>query len=129
MPRPRAARQRHQGSIDRKNTRGGRRGCECRHLKCRQGGPWASLGLDGDTQQRLEHATPTPIQAAAFESLKSGKDGVLHAETGSGKTLARAATHEKRVLVLTPSTSLADQISVLSINSQKALQCIRRRKY
>ena len=53
-------------------------------------GSWASLGLDGATQQRLPHARPTPIQAAAFESLKSGKDGVLHAETGSGKTLAYA---------------------------------------
>ena len=77
-----------------------------------QAGSWASLGLDGATQQQLEHATPTPIQAAAFESLKSGKDGVLHAETGSGKTLAYALPLlKKRVLVLTPSTSLADQIS------------------
>ena len=75
-------------------------------------GSWAALGLDGATQQQLEHATPTPIQAAAFESLKSGKDGVLHAETGSGKTLAYALPlMKKRVLVLTPSTSLADQIS------------------
>jgi hypothetical protein len=75
-------------------------------------GSWASLGLDGDTQQRLEHARPTPIQAAAFQALKSGKDGVLHAETGSGKTLAYALPlMKKRVLVLTPSTALADQIS------------------
>ena len=75
-------------------------------------GSWASLGLDGATQQRLTHARPTPIQAAAFESLKSGKDGVLHAETGSGKTLAYALPlMKKRVLVLTPSTALADQIA------------------
>jgi len=75
-------------------------------------GSWASLGLDEDTQQRLEHATPTPIQAAAFQALKNGKDGVLHAETGSGKTLAYALPlMKKRVLVLTPSTSLADQIA------------------
>ena len=77
-----------------------------------QAGSWASLGLDGATQQRLTHARPTAIQAAAFESLKSGKDGVLHAETGSGKTLAYALPlMKKRVLVLTPSTSLADQIA------------------
>ena len=75
-------------------------------------GSWAALGLDGATQQRLTHARPTPIQAAAFQALKSGKDGVLHAETGSGKTLAYALPLiKKRVLVLTPSTSLADQIS------------------
>ena len=75
-------------------------------------GSWASLGLDSETQQRLPHKNPTPIQAAAFESLKSGKDGVLHAETGSGKTLAYALPlMKKRVLVLTPSTSLADQIA------------------
>ena len=77
-----------------------------------QAGSWASLGLDSETQQRLPHKNPTPIQAAAFDSLKSGKDGVLHAETGSGKTLAYALPlMKKRVLVLTPSTSLADQIA------------------
>ena len=43
-----------------------------------QAGSWASLGLDSETQQRLPHKNPTPIQAAAFEALKSGKDGVLH---------------------------------------------------
>ena len=77
-----------------------------------QAGSWASLGLSTETQQRLPHARPTPIQAAAFQTLKQGKDGVLHAETGSGKTLAYALPlMEKRVLVLTPSTSLADQIA------------------
>ena len=105
MPRPRAASERHQGSIDRTITRG-------HGADAAEEGSWASLGLDGATQQRLEHARPTPIQAAAFDSLKSGKDGVLHAETGSGKTLAYALPlMKKRVLVLTPSTSLADQIS------------------
>ena len=83
-----------------------------RLLEADEEGSWASLGLDGATQQRLEHARPTAIQAAAFQALKSGKDGVLHAETGSGKTLAYALPLiKKRVLVLTPSTSLADQIA------------------
>lgn len=76
-----------------------------------QADSWEALGLDDSLRERLPHAQPTPIQAAAFEALNRGDDAVLHAETGSGKTLAYALPLAKRrVLVLTPSTALADQI-------------------
>lgn len=76
-----------------------------------QANSWELLGLDDSLRERLSHAQPTPIQAAAFEALSSGADAVLHAETGSGKTLAYALPlANRRVLVLTPSTALADQI-------------------
>lgn len=61
-------------------------------------------------------------QALAAESLLAGKDIVLAAETGSGKTLAylapllsrlrnRPSSSRTGVLVLTPNTTLCDQVA------------------
>ncbi|WP_253452686.1 DEAD/DEAH box helicase [Neisseria perflava] len=92
--------------------------------------PFASLGLGNEivsalTQQGYE--TPTPIQAAAIPKALAGHDLLAAAQTGTGKTAAfmlpslerlkRYATpstspamHPVRMLVLTPTRELADQI-------------------
>ncbi|STZ76696.1 ATP-dependent RNA helicase [Bergeriella denitrificans] len=92
--------------------------------------PFASLGLGSEivsalTQQGYEH--PTPIQAAAIPKALAGHDLLAAAQTGTGKTAAfmlpslerlkRYATastspamHPVRMLVLTPTRELADQI-------------------
>ena len=92
--------------------------------------PFASLGLGSEivsalTQQGYE--TPTQIQAAAIPKALAGHDLLAAAQTGTGKTAAfmlpslerlkRYATpstspamHPVRMLVLTPTRELADQI-------------------
>ncbi|QEY24389.1 DEAD/DEAH box helicase [Neisseria animalis] len=92
--------------------------------------PFASLGLGSEivsalTQQGYE--TPTPIQTAAIPKALAGHDLLAAAQTGTGKTAAfmlpslerlkRYATpstspamHPVRMLVLTPTRELADQI-------------------
>lgn len=92
--------------------------------------PFSSLGLGTEivsalTQQGYDH--PTPIQAAAIPKALAGHDLLAAAQTGTGKTAAfmlpslerlkRYATastspamHPVRMLVLTPTRELADQI-------------------
>ena len=92
--------------------------------------PFASLGLGSEivsalTEQGYEN--PTPIQAAAIPKALAGHDLLAAAQTGTGKTAAfmlpslerlkRYATsstspamHPVRMLVLTPTRELADQI-------------------
>lgn len=91
---------------------------------------FASLGLGQEivaalTEQGYE--TPTPIQMAAIPKALAGHDLLAAAQTGTGKTAAfmlpslerlkRFATHSTspamhpvRMLVLTPTRELADQI-------------------
>ncbi|MCS4534201.1 DEAD/DEAH box helicase [Neisseria montereyensis] len=91
---------------------------------------FTSLGLGSEiiaalTEQGYE--TPTPIQAAAIPKALAGHDLLAAAQTGTGKTAAfmlpslerlkRYATpstspamHPVRMLVLTPTRELADQI-------------------
>ena len=91
---------------------------------------FSSLGLGSEivaalTEQGYE--TPTPIQAAAIPKALAGHDLLAAAQTGTGKTAAfmlpslerlkRYATpstspamHPVRMLVLTPTRELADQI-------------------
>ncbi|MDO4878449.1 MAG: DEAD/DEAH box helicase [Neisseria sp.] len=92
--------------------------------------PFASLGLGQEivsvlTEQGYE--TPTPIQTAAIPKALAGHDLLAAAQTGTGKTAAfmlpslerlkrfanpstSPAMHPVRMLVLTPTRELADQI-------------------
>lgn len=92
--------------------------------------PFSSLGLGSeivDALTRQGYENPTPIQAAAIPKALAGHDLLAAAQTGTGKTAAfmlpslerlkRYATpstspamHPVRMLVLTPTRELADQI-------------------
>ena len=92
--------------------------------------PFASLGLRSEIVSALTeqgYETPTPIQTAAIPKALAGHDLLAAAQTGTGKTAAfmlpalerlkRYATsstspamHPVRMLVLTPTRELADQI-------------------
>ena len=92
--------------------------------------PFATLGLGNEIVSALSqqgYENPTPIQAAAIPKALAGHDLLAAAQTGTGKTAAfmlpslerlkRYATastspamHPVRMLVLTPTRELADQI-------------------
>ncbi|MBT4376813.1 DEAD/DEAH box helicase [archaeon] len=69
--------------------------------------------------EKLEIVNPTEIQEKAIPFVLEGKDIVASAATGSGKTLAFVSriiekmepTGESRVLVLTPTRELAEQVA------------------
>ncbi|UOO89849.1 DEAD/DEAH box helicase [Vitreoscilla massiliensis] len=91
---------------------------------------FASLGLSNEIVQALDeqgYTTPTPIQSAAIPKALAGHDLLAAAQTGTGKTAAfmlpslerlkrfantsaSPAMHPVRMLVLTPTRELADQI-------------------
>ena len=89
--------------------------------------PFAALGVAAPlltALARLEIDTPTPVQAQAIPLLLAGHDLIASAPTGTGKTAAfmlpalqRVASTEgprgrgPRVLVLTPTRELAQQVS------------------
>lgn len=88
---------------------------------------FASLALHEKLQQALGAAgytAPTPVQAEAIPAVLNGKDLIVTAQTGTGKTaafmlpaLSRLATTPRkegrgpRVLVLTPTRELAQQVT------------------
>jgi superfamily II DNA/RNA helicase len=88
---------------------------------------FATLGLNPVILKAIEEAgytTPTPIQAEAIPAVLAGHDLMASAQTGTGKTAAfilpalhriaePSAVRSKgpRVLVLTPTRELAQQIS------------------
>lgn len=92
--------------------------------------PFSTLGLGHEIVAALSeqgYENPTPIQAAAIPKALAGHDLLAAAQTGTGKTAAfmlpslerlkRYATastspamHPVRMLVLTPTRELADQI-------------------
>src|SRR5262245_45838183 len=66
------------------------------------------------------YVVPTPVQAATFELIASGRDVIVQSKTGSGKTAAfaipildRVVRPEKRVqaMVLCPTRELALQVA------------------
>lgn len=92
--------------------------------------PFAALGLGSELTAALSeqgYQNPTPIQAAAIPKALAGHDLLAAAQTGTGKTAAfmlpslerlkryanastSPAMHPVRMLVLTPTRELADQI-------------------
>jgi superfamily II DNA/RNA helicase len=88
---------------------------------------FATLGLNPAILKAVEesgYTTPTPIQAQAIPEIMAGHDLMASAQTGTGKTAAftlpalhriaqPAAVRSKgpRVLVLTPTRELAQQVS------------------
>ncbi|KPC50502.1 DEAD/DEAH box helicase [Amantichitinum ursilacus] len=92
---------------------------------------FSSLGLDEDLSKELASqglVNPTPIQAHAIPVLLRGEDLMASAQTGTGKTaafllpaitrLARPPVHHgkgPRVLVLTPTRELAEQVSKVAV--------------
>lgn len=92
--------------------------------------PFSSLGLGQEIVSALTqqgYVEPTPIQAAAIPKALAGHDLLAAAQTGTGKTAAfmlpslerlkryannstSPAMHPVRMLVLTPTRELADQI-------------------
>ncbi len=92
--------------------------------------PFSALGLGQEIVSALTaqgYETPTPIQAAAIPKALAGHDLLAAAQTGTGKTAAfmlpalerlkryanastSPAMHPVRMLVLTPTRELADQI-------------------
>ncbi|WP_346993575.1 DEAD/DEAH box helicase [Alteromonas gracilis] len=86
---------------------------------------FSSLGLQAELLNILDasgYETPTPIQQAAIPSVLVSDDVMAGAQTGTGKTAAFAlpliqriitskkANREIRVLVLTPTRELAQQV-------------------
>ena len=76
-----------------------------------------------DALDKLGFEKPTPVQAAAIPVALGGRDIIAAASTGTGKTAAfllplmgalpkdRSAGRKPRVLVVTPTRELAQQIA------------------
>lgn len=102
---------------------------------------FSALGLSREITDALQeqgYHTPTPIQAAAIPKALAGHDLLAAAQTGTGKTAAfilpalerlkryanpstSPAMHPVRMLVLTPTRELADQIDQNTQNYIKNL--------
>ncbi|MFD1383266.1 DEAD/DEAH box helicase [Rhodanobacter aciditrophus] len=98
---------------------------------------FSTLGLHADLLSildRLGYQNPTPIQQAAIPDVLAGHDVMAGAQTGTGKTAAFAlpliqrhltrADIEKsiRVLVLTPTRELAQQVHQSFVSYSQGLQ-------
>lgn len=102
---------------------------------------FTALGLGRELSDALNeqgYHTPTPIQEAAIPKVLAGHDLLAAAQTGTGKTAAfmlpalerlkryantstSPAMHPVRMLVLTPTRELADQIDQNVVNYIKYL--------
>lgn len=88
---------------------------------------FVSLGLIDPLLQTLDtlgYQTPTPVQAQAIPAVLAGRDLMAAAQTGTGKTAgfalpllqrltmegSQVASNSVRVLVLTPTRELAEQV-------------------
>ncbi|WP_046350125.1 DEAD/DEAH box helicase [Janthinobacterium sp. B9-8] len=98
---------------------------------------FAEMGLATELVQeliKLGITTPTPVQAAAVPLLMAGHDVMASAQTGTGKTAAfllpalhklfKPAKHNARgprVLVLTPTRELAEQVAKVATDYCKLI--------
>ena len=98
---------------------------------------FAEMGLATELVQeliKLEITSPTPVQAAAIPLLMAGHDVMASAQTGTGKTAAfllpalhklfKPAKHNARgprVLVLTPTRELAEQVAKVATDYCKLI--------
>ena len=92
---------------------------------------FSTLNLHESVQRALAAAgytEPTPVQAAAIPAALEGQDLIVSAQTGTGKTAAfmlpalsaiaddpRKAGRGPRVLVLTPTRELAQQVTAAAV--------------
>lgn len=82
--------------------------------------------------KRLGYENPTPVQEQAIPAVLQGRDVIAAASTGTGKTAAfllptvsslkrlRRGPRAPRILVVTPTRELAEQISFVSYKVAKA---------
>ncbi|HOA93460.1 MAG TPA: DEAD/DEAH box helicase [Quisquiliibacterium sp.] len=103
-----------------------------------EGNPFEALGIGAPfvtTLNRLGITAPTPVQSEAIPVLLEGRDLIASAPTGTGKTAAfmlpallRISTTEgrrgrgPRVLVLTPTRELAQQVAKAAQSFSAGLQ-------
>lgn len=93
-----------------------------------------SLGLSKRalaSVKKLGYTTPTPIQSSAIPEILAGSDLIAAAETGTGKTAAfllplldnlipiKKRKRAPRVLIVSPTRELAEQISKISFTISK----------
>ena len=84
---------------------------------------------------KCAHHSPTPVQAQAIPKVLAGRNVIASAQTGTGKTAAfvlpalqRLSTRSSgfkpglRVLVMTPTRELADQITQVARTYGKYLE-------
>jgi ATP-dependent RNA helicase RhlE len=98
---------------------------------------FSTLGLQSDLLTILDvlgYQAPTPIQQAAIPQVLEGHDVMAGAQTGTGKTAAFAlpliqriiasdtSTSDIRVLVLTPTRELAQQVHQSFVRYSEGLQ-------
>lgn len=88
---------------------------------------FTAFGLNNALLQSIEeqgYKTPSPIQQEAIPAVMEGRDVMAAAQTGTGKTAAfmlpilhklslggKTSANKTRVLILTPTRELADQIN------------------
>ena len=97
---------------------------------------FSDLGLSSDALKavvKLGYEDPTPVQEQAIPVVLKGRDLIAAASTGTGKTAAfllpllskleRAGRGKRnpRVLVVTPTRELAQQIDAAAVNGESSL--------
>lgn len=103
---------------------------------------FAALGLSAPLLRAVEasgYTTPTPVQAQAIPAVLAGHDLMVCAQTGTGKTAAfmlpalqrlgdggdGRSTRSPRILVLTPTRELAQQVTDASLTYGKFMRYAR----
>jgi len=103
---------------------------------------FTALGLSAPLLRAIEasgYTTPTPVQAQAIPEVLAGHDLMVCAQTGTGKTAAfmlpalqrlaedtqRRSVSAPRILVLTPTRELAQQVTEAAITYGKFMRQVR----
>lgn len=94
---------------------------------------FSQLDLHPNILKAIPYPQPTPVQAQSMPGILKGKDCVISAPTGSGKTAAfvlpalqritaQRTSKRPRILILTPTRELANQITAAASIAGKFLQ-------